>query len=162
MPKLIINGKEIKDKETTVITRRDGTVEVIIEKKPEDKAKKEEELKAWKNTMKKELLFTIGKLFKEIALNAQEIDVRKFVAENKYFPQVILDTYGITVNREEQEALMFNSLFDGFKKIDNLKGKDIPKVEAILKQVRGNIEAFKEKKKKSEVTYHFGTPPKEI
>ncbi len=155
-----INGKSVGDKNARVIlseekipSEKEGIsrikrqIDIFIEKPPEDKKKKEEELKNWKNTMKKELLFTIGKLFKSIALSVNELEIQGFIKHiSVLFPMETEKTYGITVDREKKQSLMINSLFEYFEEIDNLKGKDIPKVQKIFKEVTDNIKGFAEKK----------------
>lgn len=154
----VILNEEMEPCEREGISRLKRSIDIIIEKPKEDKTKKEEDLKEFKFQCKRNLMYEIAKLLRRIGDYTEEIDIKKFVAENKYFPMDTQVTYGMTVNKEKHEALMFNSLFEGFEEIDNLKGKDIPKVESILKKVRENIDAFKVKI--PEVTYHFGTPPK--
>lgn len=174
LQKVTINGKELKDKDIEVTLREDQvnfnpktkagqfqtSINITISDDGDKKKKKEEGLKIWKNAMKKELLFTIGRLLKEIALVAQEMEIQSFIKREVLFPLTTEKTYGITVDKEKHQALMINSLFDYFEEIDNLKGKDIPKVRKILKKVTDNIKGFAEKREEG-ITYHFGTPPKE-
>lgn len=155
MPKLIINGKEIRGKETAVITRKDGTVEIIIEKKPEDKKKKEEDLKEFKFQCKRSLMYEIAKLLRRIVDYAEEIEVQEFSRPlHVLAPLATERTYGITVDKEKHQALMINRLFEGFEEIDSMKGKDLPKVESILKKVRDDIDAFTKKKEEEKEKIH--------
>jgi len=140
----VILNEEMEPCEREGISRLKRSIDIIIEKPKEDKKKKEEELKNWKNTMKKELLFTIGKLFKSIALSVNELEIQGFIKHiSVLFPMETEKTYGITVDKEKKQALMINSLFEYFEEIDKLKGKDIPRVQKMIKEIQENARAFK-------------------
>lgn len=158
LQKVTINGKELKDKDIEVTLREDQvnfnpktkagqfqtSINITISDDGDKKKKKEEGLKIWKNAMKKELLFTIGKLFKNIALAVNELEIQEFTRHiSVIFPLSTEKTYGITVNKEKHQALMINSLFEYFEEIDKLKGKDIPRVQKMIKEIQENALAFK-------------------
>lgn len=158
LQKVTINGKELKDKDIEVTLREDQvnfnpktkagqfqtSINITISDDGDKKKKKEEGLKIWKNAMKKELLFTIGKLFKSIALSVNELEIQGFIKHiSVIFPLSTEKTYGITVNKEKHQALMINSLFEYFEEIDKLKGKDIPRVQKMIKEIQENALAFK-------------------
>jgi len=164
LQKVTINGKELKDKNIEVTKREDQvnynhktkagqfatSIDITISDDGDKKKKKEEDLKEFKFQCKRNLMYEIAKLLRRIGDYAEEIEVQEFTARNILMPLESDKTYGITVDKEKHQALMINRLFDGFEEIDGMKGKDLPKVESILKKVRDGIDAF-----------HFGTPPKE-
>jgi hypothetical protein len=142
----VILNEEMEPCEREGISRLKRSIDIIIEKPKEDKKKKEEDLKEFKFQCKRNLMYEIAKLLRRIGDYAEEIEVQEFTAKNILMPLEYDKTYGITVDKEKHQALMINRLFDGFEEIDGMKGKDLPKVESILKKVRDGIDAFTKKK----------------
>ena len=83
-------------------------------------------------------------LYKKFKRNIKH---QKLITDIQYLTFILLKLtkklIKITVDKEKKQALMINSLFEYFEEIDKLKGKDIPRVQKMIKEIQENARAFK-------------------